>query len=268
MTTPPPQQTELRRVYYQCRLGRSELDRLFAVAAEGIPDTGITVSTQRGDTRFRQSDLSSLLDAVSQANVPGDPNQWSNITFEAEGENESRKVSIAIDQERVEMHLAGSDATWAYGQKARLEKLLEGAGGLTKARRDKQDRDNALIASGITSAMLSGIAVVYPLAYGKPKSRDDFVATCLEQFSNRRDGLPLWVTVTAAILFLGLAVAFFVSAMLKRRMIASALVVNGEVSTGSWWSNMSTSNKVAIIGLPIALMAAIATSVSALTDAL
>src|SRR5262245_10912187 len=120
----PPQQTTQRLVFYKCRLGRRELDRLFAVASEGTPVDSVNVSTQRANTRFRQPSIGELVDAVEQANVPGDRDVWSNLALEAGDIEGARYIRISIDLQRAEVEVSGEDATWVYGQAARLRELF------------------------------------------------------------------------------------------------------------------------------------------------
>ncbi|MEU0859272.1 hypothetical protein ABZ352_28190 [Streptomyces griseofuscus] len=267
MTTPPAQQTELRHVYYQCRLGRSEIDRVLAVAVEGIPESGVVVSTQRGDTRFRQATLPELLDAVAQANVPGDLDEWSNLRCEAVEESVGRKVDITMDLERVEVRLAGSDATWAYGQAARLERLIQATGGVTGEQRRKQDRENYLVNTSIASIMLSILLFLFVWQNAKPKPKDQYVKECLEQFSNRAN-VPSRAIALAAVFFVCVAITTAIAAIARYRATSPTLRVNGLVRSGSWWSSLSTSNRLAFLGIPIALLAAIAAAISAITDIL
>ncbi|MFD6330834.1 hypothetical protein ACFWGI_14835 [Streptomyces niveus] len=265
MTTPPAQETELRHVYYQCRLGRSEIDRIFAVAVEGIPEPGVVVSTQRGETRFRQATLVDLLDAVAQANVPGDLEELSNLRCEAGDEGIGRRVSISMDLERLEVHLAGLDATWAYGQAARLARLIQATGGVTGEERQKQRREGSLAQGAAASMVLAIILSLFMWQNYKPKSKDQYIKECLEQASNRAD-IPSWSIAVAVIFFFCLAIIVGLAAVARFHATSPKLRVSGPVNSGSWWSSLSTSNRLVVLGLPIALLAAVAAAISAITD--
>ncbi len=125
----PTQQTEVRAVYLGCRLGKSELNRLFSLAPEGIPIAAISVSTQRDGTRYSAVTLDDLVDHVRNSNASGNLDKWDNLALEAAGSSGDRKVSINIDTIRVETQVSGADATWVHGQAARIQLFLKGAGG-------------------------------------------------------------------------------------------------------------------------------------------
>ncbi|MEU9413493.1 hypothetical protein AB0E08_48475 [Streptomyces sp. NPDC048281] len=118
------EQTEKRLVYYRWRLGRSELDRLFSVAREGFADDEVVLSTVRNDTRYRQRSLEGLVSAILTSPTAGDPQTWGNIHFEAVKEGDGRHLEIHIDSGKLVAYVVGSDATWVYGQTARLDMLL------------------------------------------------------------------------------------------------------------------------------------------------
>ncbi|MFB7586229.1 hypothetical protein [Streptomyces sp. NPDC056169] len=65
----PTQHDEARAVYHRCRLGKSELNRLFSLAPEGISSAAVTISTQRNSTRYTANTLTDLVDHVRNSNV-------------------------------------------------------------------------------------------------------------------------------------------------------------------------------------------------------
>ncbi|GBQ04466.1 hypothetical protein SSP531S_59630 [Streptomyces spongiicola] len=126
------QQTEVRTVYITCQLGKSELSRLFNLAPEGIPAAAVIISTQRDSTRYSADTLADLTTHVGSSNASGNLNTWDNLQLDAADAAGDRKVNLKIDTERVEVQIAGTDATWVHGQAARIELLLKGAGGKIK----------------------------------------------------------------------------------------------------------------------------------------
>lgn len=115
-----PQETEKRRTYYRCRLGRSRLDRLFAMAAEGTAGNYV-VSTQYGSTRYRAGTLAELVTLVEAGHTPG---EWTNLTVDLVDPQHERNISVALGLREIELRFYGADTTWVYGQDARLRELL------------------------------------------------------------------------------------------------------------------------------------------------
>ncbi|MEV7156961.1 hypothetical protein AB0N77_20410 [Streptomyces misionensis] len=222
----------------KCRLGRSELDRLFSVAAEGIPGTSIHLSTQRDGIEFSCPTLSELATAVEQA-TGSSGQDWSNLGFE--GQDADRRIRIDIDLERVELHVSGQDATWVHGRRAVLEQILRKSGGHEPGKARSSWSGN-LLGGGVLMAVLVVMAhtvgpLIDPAEY---KNLDPHAGVVLGRGSMAMilvGGLGTWIT---------------------RRAQRPLLLVTGEVPAGSWWSRLSPNEKFAAVAAGAGVISAIA----------
>ncbi|MFF7608802.1 hypothetical protein [Streptomyces parvulus] len=255
MATTPNQQTDVRKVYYQCRLGQSELERLFDVAREGISSPEIQISTVVGSTRFWNSNLSDLI-ATLQASTPETSGKWTNISMEAKNSSMERSVSISIDTERTEFNFSGSDSTWVYGQSARLENLLATHGAVRNS-----PRYEARI-SIFFALFFLGIGALW--AFGD--LGEETVEECMQRAAESKDNQLTFNIIMGALLSFG--ILFILFQFLKRRSLRAQLSLNSAVAGGTWWSRLSVGEKIAAIGIPIASLATIGTLVSAASDAI
>lgn len=217
--TTSSQQTSVQLMYKECRYGRSDIDRLFAVAAQGIGTASIQVSAQRGSTRYAAATVDDLIAALTAANVPGVTSRWPNLSLEASDSAGARRVVISIDDERTEVNVSGADETWVYGQAARIQILLASVGGREPTTPAYSKRDYALMAA---------LAILVPT-----------------------------VTLTADHLwsdfgyYAGLAVCLMVAVSYRisrnyylRKVNSPVLIMDAEVSRGSWWERLSVTNKI------------------------
>lgn len=253
MTANPNQQTDLRKVLYQCRLGRDDLERVFAMACEGIESPTIKVSTVSGSTRFWEGNLADLVATVqSQPTEAGD--EWTNLSLEAAGPGRERLVSITIDSERTEYNVSGSDAVWAYGQAARLDSFLGNKGAVTQSPKYETKMSLAFVLFFLV------VGAFFLLADSGP----DTVSECLAQTRKAKEGAPLVNSLFAALLAIGLTGA--IAPIVKRRALRARLQVHSNIPTGGWWSRLSTGERIAAIGVPIAVVAAIGATMSGFSD--
>ncbi|MEU2721577.1 hypothetical protein [Streptomyces smyrnaeus] len=239
MTTHQPgQQTEKRMVFKKCRLGRSELERIFAVAAEGIPADAVVISTQRDDTRFRHRTLEELVDLVQQAQVAGDRTRWTNVQLAAV-EGRQRYVTVSADLERAEIHLSGEDATWVYGQAARLELLLKGAGGVAAEKKRKKAPGEIFMLMFISVALFNGLMLAgFVVTAQRPKAGEVATLVAIQVIS----GILLWG---------------------HQRSHRALLHVTAEAPPTAWWRRltvMELSGLAAAIGGVVAAAAAVASA--------
>ncbi|MEU2825737.1 hypothetical protein ABZ763_26615 [Streptomyces bacillaris] len=229
----PTQHDEVRKVYLRCRLGKSELSRLFSQAAEGISASAVAVSTQRDSSRYSAGSLSDLVDHVRNSNASGNLDSWDNLAFEADDGVGDRKITIKADTERVEVQVSGRDATWVHGQGARIEILLEGANGRELG--DPVARAEAKKTLRILS--LSFIATVVTFVVSAPfqKSPTPYVEFPL-----------LWIQLGVMVFLLGL---FWGASAVIKRANRAVLTPTADVSHGSWWSRASSADKIALSAL-------------------
>ncbi|MEU1490346.1 hypothetical protein ACFYPA_17460 [Streptomyces sp. NPDC005775] len=229
----PTQHDEVRTVYLRCRLGKSELNRLFNQAAEGISANSVVVSTQRDSSRYSANSLADLVDHVRSSNASGDLDAWGNLAFEADDGTGARKITIKADTERVEVQVSGHDATWVHGQGARIELLLKGADGRIAgdpAVREARKRSFLI-------AVLSFIASATAIFVGIPFQKEQYP---LVEFP------LLWIQLGTMAALLGL---FAVSSKIIKRANRAVLAPTTEVSHGSWWSRASSADKIALSAL-------------------
>jgi hypothetical protein len=237
------QQTEVRLVFRYCRLGRSELDRIFSLAPEGIAAANTVVSTQRDSTRYSAGTLAELVDFVQQANASGNLDAWDNLSQKAADAAGERMVNISMDGERVIVQASGRDATWVHGQAARLELLLEGAGG-RKQDHDldkKNDKRNVLAFSLFLSmflAVAAGSYVANPDGFMTQFSGDS-----LDRQYGGVAGLISWLIVA------------LVGFVIVRRANRALLLPTAEAPQGSWWKRASNADRIALGGLAVAVLA-------------
>ncbi|MFB6901293.1 hypothetical protein [Streptomyces hydrogenans] len=255
MATTPNQLTDLRKVFYQCRLGRDDLDRLFAMACEGIETPDVKISTVAGSTRYWDSSLADLFSAVqSQAAEPDDG--WSNLSLEAKTPGGERLISIVIDTERTEFNVSGSDAVWAYGQSARLENFLAKRGAVTQS--PKYETKVSLLF--ISFFLLLGAFAFFV------DSGEETVAECARKAREAREDAWVVNSIIGVLMTLGLAGGII--QILKRRALRAQLRVNSTIPAGGWWFRLSVSERIAAIGIPIAILAAAGALMSGFSDVL
>lgn len=243
------------RVFASCRLGHSELIRLFSLAPEGIPAANISVSTQRDSTRYRAGDLDELIDSLRDAHAVGDLDAWDNVMQVAQDSSADpdRRVSLTIGGERVEMRVTGRDETWVRGQAARIELFLRGTGGSRWSEPTTFLED----ARDVVSSALSLVPFLAVLCS---------VSTLIDPDASAWSG---WGTLRGNVAaFAGLAVAIGLSSLFTRVLgwaNRAVLDVTGEVTHGSWWSRSSSTDKIALGGLVIAALSLGVTALSLAT---
>ncbi|AGK78666.1 hypothetical protein SFUL_3748 [Streptomyces microflavus DSM 40593] len=241
----PIQHDEVRKVYITCRLGKGELERLFNLAPEGIPAASVSVSTQRNSTRYSAAKLSDLIDHVRNSNTTGNLEDWENLALEAADSTGDRKVSVAIDTERVEIQVSGQDATWVHGQAARIELFLKASGG--KPRRDREEKTRRIkltllmyaLAIPYMAAMLISLMIVDPQAFESQEGRESW------------RGILAILGSSAMMLFV-----YWCGFKLFNRANRALLKPTDEIPHGSWWSRSTSTDKIALGSLIVAVLSA------------
>ncbi|MEV5311510.1 hypothetical protein [Streptomyces sp. NPDC052610] len=253
MATSSNQQTDLRKVYYQCRLGRDDLDRLFSIACDGISPGQVEIFTIAGNTRYWEADLVALVAAV-QDNAPEVGQDWENISLKAETHSGERTVTITLDKERAELNVAGSDSTWVYGQAARLEAFLTARGAATSSPKYEMKVSFAFLA----------FFCLFGYFWLTRGGDVDSVEECVEKARAARGNQPYVNAAVGAMLTIG--VLGVLLKVFRDRASRARLLVVGSVPAGSWWTRLTVSEKIAAIGIPVAVLAAIGTLASAASD--
>ncbi|MFH8472780.1 hypothetical protein [Streptomyces sp. NPDC018000] len=213
------------------------LDHLFTVASEDVPPAEVAISTQRGSTRYSQPSLTELLDLVRQSQGPAASQSWTNLEFEAAAGDDFR-VRISIDLKRTEIDVSESDERWVLGQAARLKNIVPETGGYTPGSRK----------GGPSWFLVLGLA--YLLA----------AVLASLGFSGDKDmKLPHVWGLTLFLLSLGGLIEW-----IRDRAQRPLLFVTSEVPTGSWWSRLSSNERIGAVSAAAAVTAAVA-AVAALT---
>ncbi|GAA2291366.1 hypothetical protein OKJ48_42255 [Streptomyces kunmingensis] len=235
--------TTNRTRFYTYRLGRSQLDRLFSIASEGLNPDRTTLATERAGTRFVRPTLEDLVSAVAASQLPGDLSKLDNIEFSGFG-GQDRYIRISIEPLWLNVSISGQDATWVHGQAARLKALLEPNAGTVNP---SDLRLRAALKLSILAATLAGVAGFL------------FGQGILHQ--NHRQSTAL-ATLVAVIMY---SIVFFTGTAGGGK--AKAIInVAGEIPERARWWDTSMSDKISLSGVAIAALAAIAAGVSAYAD--
>ncbi|MER6104316.1 hypothetical protein ABT115_18810 [Streptomyces sp. NPDC001832] len=214
------------------------LDHLFTVASEDVPPAEVAISTQRGSTRYSQPSLTELLDLVRQSQGPAASQNWTNLEFEAAAGDEFR-VRISIDLKRTEIDVSGSDERWVLGQAARLKNIVPETGGYTPGSR-----------KGGSAFWLLGLGLAYLLVA---------ILASLGFSADKDVKLPDVWGLALFLLSLGGLIAW-----IRDRARRPLLLVTSDVPTGSWWSRLSSNERIGAVSAAAAVVAAVA-AVAALT---
>ena len=249
MTT-ASQQTEVRLVFHYCRLGRSELDRIFSLAPEGISAASAVVSTQRDSTRYSAGNLSDLIDSLQQSSASGNLDLWDNLSQHAADTAGDRKVSIEMDGKQVVVQVSGRDATWVHGQAARLELLLEGAGGRLQDREREKRSDKAAMVVGLLAltmmlATAAGGYIANPKAFMR-----QFSSSAIDYQVGGGVGMFCWLILA------------LIGYWLVSRGTRALLLPTAEAPRGSWWNRATSADRIALGGLVVATLGVVIAAVT------
>ncbi|MFJ7056146.1 hypothetical protein ACIQVA_00040 [Streptomyces microflavus] len=235
--------TSSRFEYRTYKLGRSLLDRLFAVASEGADPNEVEYSTRRSGTTFTRASLEDLVSAVAASPTPGDPEIWSDLSFQYH--HGSKSVRIEINHLWLSISVRGDDATWVHGQAARIRALVEPVSGEEAA---YQTRHRTLLKFGLFAG---GVAWLSSFFVIRNSSADESVA------KNILDSLMIGMLLFLLISLLGL---------FGKGKSKTFLNVVGEVNDVGWWRNLDVMERIAFGALVVTVLAAIGTLGSAYSD--
>ncbi|WP_336116515.1 hypothetical protein [Streptomyces sp. PTD9-10] len=252
-TNPSGQQTDLHKIFYQCRLGKDDLERMFTMACDGIHLPDVKISTVAGNTRFWKTTLQDLVAAV-HSGAPEISETWTNLALEAGTPSQERGVKITIDKERTEVNVSGSDTTWAFGQIARIEKFLVSRGAVFSSPR----YENTIMY--ISLFFFLGLGT-FLLVHGVD---GESAADCIERVKNSSRDAAIGNSLIVFTYAFGMLFPFY--QIVKRKALRARLDVSANLRTGSWWSRLSPAEKIAAIGIPIAALATLAALVTAAND--
>ncbi|MFD4342355.1 hypothetical protein ACFWPP_34840 [Streptomyces anulatus] len=235
--------TSSRFEYRTYKLGRSLLDRLFAVASEGANANEVSYSTKRSGTTFTRGSLEDLVSAVAASPTPGDPEIWSDLRFQYH--HGSKSVDIDINDHWMRVSIHGDDATWVHGQAARMRALVEP---VSREEAAWQTRHRTLLKFGLVAG---GVAWLSSFLVIRENAADEKIMKSV------LDSLMIGMFLFAGISGLGL---------LGKGKSKTFLNVVGEVSDVGWWRNLDVMERVALGALFATILAAIGTLGSAYSD--
>ncbi|MEU0916131.1 hypothetical protein GTX53_18840 [Streptomyces sp. SID5594] len=235
--------TTSRFEYRTYKVGRSLLDRVFAVASEGAEGDMVEFSTNRNGTTLQRSSLEELVSAVAASPTPGDPEIWTNLDFSYR--DGRRNVSIQIHEMWLSVSVRGEDATWVHGQAARMRALLDPVAG-EEPPWEKQHRTAVRIAA--SSAIVALVAAF--LTFSEVNDNAGAGKNALDSF-----------TISAFVF-----AVFVILGTQGKSKPKTFLNVVGEVSDAGWWKGLDTMERVAFGGLLVTFAAAIGTLASAYSD--
>jgi hypothetical protein len=235
--------TSSRLDFWTYRVGRSHLDRILSIAAEGFNADQLEFTTERSGTRMTRPTLEELISAVAASSLPGDPNSWDNLRFEAYGDR--RTVSIDISELMLRVSVSGPDATWVHGQIARFKAILDPIAGEVHP---ATKRSRTALRLGTAASILAAVIVSFLLKSSRPEMQYPEVIS---------------VTLTVSTMILGGAFTLSLGGNNKSQRLLS---VTGEITDRKWWQGLSTANKIALGAFVVAAVSAIAASVSAFAD--
>ncbi|MER7924132.1 hypothetical protein ABTY96_13575 [Streptomyces sp. NPDC096057] len=158
---------------------------------------------------------------------------------EAEDPAGDRKVIVSIDAERVEVQLSGKDATWVYGQAARLELLLVGAGG----RKSKQP---SKLKEYIAPTLLMLTLFPFMVTGGYFADPENYLN---HAFNNTP--MDILGSLVGAVLWLA---AWVSGVKILGRANRALLLPMSEAPQGSWWHRATNSDRIALCGLLVAVI--------------
>lgn len=226
---------------------------MFAMACEGIPRPEVKVSTIAGETLFWKPSLEELVAAV-QRDAPEIQGDWANLTLQAGTSSGERGVKIAIDRDRVEVNISGSDTTWAFGQIARVEKFLISRGAVFSSPKYENTVNFLFVVA------LLGLGAFFLIA----GVDDDPMQDCIDRAKKAPRNDIVFNVFMSVVLSLGLLFPFF--QYLKRRASRARLKVDVEVPRGTWWSRLSNGEKIAAAAIPLTALATLGTIVTTAND--
>jgi hypothetical protein len=250
------QQTELSSTLYHFRLGESEIASLLNIASEGIQASEISVSTLIDNIRFSEESLSDLKTAVQASNLPNRNRPWPTISLEAGSQTSARSVKITLNSALAYINVAGTSPNWVHGRTARLNEFLVAHGATPHSRKDEPK------IIGLFLLMFVTIGYFWIFKTQDPETARE----CLARAAKSRENQGLFNWTMGILLGGGLIAVLFL--WLRYRASRIFLDATGIAPVGSWWSRLSSGDRIAAIGVPIAAIGMIATLMSGISDTL
>ncbi|GAA4448282.1 hypothetical protein [Phytohabitans houttuyneae] len=166
MTIPPDSKATpslsaalVTQTVYGCKLDKAAIDKLVAVAADGIATPRVEYATSSGGTHLRSDSLEGLRQAADVCLHPAEPRRLDTLDLRIGGG--SRQVQIRIGEQAASVTVEDNEAAWAIGRAEQLRKLLIRADGHSRLRR--LDAGRAALGAGAFAA----VAIVVLIGTGR-----------------------------------------------------------------------------------------------------
>src|SRR5262245_32600671 len=124
----PPilQRARSRFVMYGCRISRTDLDRVLALARQNFSSpVKVSMASIREyggiSSYIYGRSIEELLDSVRHSTFPGDPGNVDNVNLNLTEDPQARSTIIFIRPENVQVIVEGSEPGWVRGQIAGLK---------------------------------------------------------------------------------------------------------------------------------------------------
>jgi hypothetical protein len=258
----PSSHVNLSGKYYGCRLGRTQLDRIVDIASDGLPPDALKFSTRRGTYHFEADTLTDLVAAVQASPDSGATDQWTNLAIETADPQAPQRVAVLIDTDRTEVQLISSNSTWAHGQQARLERFLKEQAGAHDERRSPTEKK---LRGALWGAMLWLGILLYAIFEAPDYQEEVTIAGGKKVLTEPTGQVPTLSLVFLLFLFLWCVAGAF-RQFVRLRASRPALVVTADLPTGNTWQRLSMAEKLAALGLAVAVLAMTGTLASAAAD--
>lgn len=200
--------------------------------------------------------MAELIDLLRDSHAVIDADSSDNLMQAAEDTAVGRKVTLTIDTQRVQVQVTGHDATWVYGQAARIELFLRGTGG---------SRWSEVSLLGNLAAALLGMLSILPwiaVLFMITAIIDPASLQSWRHWGSGRENLA------AAVALLVMLVSQFLYSRVVEWANRAVLNVTGEIPHGSWWRRSSTTDKIALGGLCVATLSLFVAALTLAVDSI
>ncbi|POX43368.1 hypothetical protein C3486_00045 [Streptomyces sp. Ru73] len=217
---------------------------LFTRATGHVPPEHVSVATVHNNTRWTARLLPDLINEVTSSPNYDDREPWDNLEFKAADPAGRVEVQIGVTRKTVTVRVSGTDDILVYGQQARIELFLKNRGAKSK------DETGRAFDWQVTLFM-PWLAFV------------GFAA--LTETPPNLPPVPVLAKLIASLMCV-MGVVYFVKYSLKLYRDRPRLVILNDIPSG--WNHYTPSEKIAVVGVYVAVLGAVAAAVSAVSDVL
>lgn len=178
---------------------------------------------------------------MANSNLHANGHEWPNLSLRA-GDSD-RLVVLAIDEERTEIRLSGSDQTWVLGQGARVQLFMQDIGGVP-VNEGPSTKERLKAGAIALLQVLAGAAIaVVGVVLGRKVGH-------------------VFGELAALIGIIGCMSLFgFLRLRYEQRANRPLLLISAEVERGSWWERLSTSDRLVFAGVLVAAVGVLVAAV-------